>query len=332
MDFDADLRTWDSYNADAGYYDAFYLKALQVRTLLRRDYDQAFERADVIAMPTTPTPPFRLGEKTDDPLQMYLADIFTVPANLADLIAKVRATGAELGIALDGDADRVGAVDGQGRIIWGDQLVMLFARDILTRKPNATFVSEVKCSQALFDDINARGGRAIMWKVGHSLIKAKMKEEKADLAGEMSGHMFFAERWFGFDDAVYAGMRLVELLTRSQQTLAELYDTLPVLYNTPEIRMTCPDDLKFDVVKRAQAWFRERYPIVDIDGVRVQFQDGGKNVGWGLIRASNTGAVLVLRFEADNNDRLAEIKALVEGRLAQIMAEMGAPPPQIAAH
>ena len=256
----------------------------------------------------------------------------TVPANLADLIAKVRADGAEVGIALDGDADRIGAVDGKGRIIWGDQLVMLFARDILTRKPDAIFVSEVKCSQALFDDINGRGGRAIMWKVGHSLIKAKMKEENADLAGEMSGHMFFAERWFGFDDAVYAGMRLVELLTRSDKTLAELFDTLPVLYNTPEIRMTCPDDLKFEVVKRAQAWFRERYPIVDIDGVRIQFQEDGKNVGWGLIRASNTGAVLVLRFEADGNDRLAQIQTLVEDRLKRIMAEVGAPPPKVAAH
>jgi len=263
----------------------------------------------------------------------------TVPANVADLIAKVRATGAEVGIALDGDADRIGAVDGKGRIIWGDQLVMLFARDILTRKPKATFVSEVKCSQALFDDIAARGGKAIMWKVGHSLIKAKMKEEHADLAGEMSGHMFFAERWFGFDDAVYAGMRLVEMLTRSPQTLAQLYDTLPVLYNTPEIRMTCPEDLKFEVVQRAQAWFRERYDTVDIDGVRVQFKEGdrrdgkqGKNVGWGLIRASNTGAVLVLRFEGDSSDRLAQIKSLVEGRLAAIMAEMGAPPPKVAAH
>jgi phosphomannomutase/phosphoglucomutase len=256
----------------------------------------------------------------------------TVPANLADLIAKVRATGAELGIALDGDADRIGAVDGKGRIIWGDQLVMLFARDIMTRKPQATFVSEVKCSQALFDEIAARGGNAIMWKVGHSLIKAKMKEEKADLAGEMSGHMFFAERWFGFDDAVYAGLRLVEMLTRSRQTMAEMYDTLPVLYNTPEIRMTCPDDVKFEVVKRAQGWFRERYEIVDIDGVRVQFTEGGKHVGWGLIRASNTGAVLVLRFEADSNERLAEIQALVEGRLTAIMAEVGAPPPKGAAH
>jgi phosphomannomutase/phosphoglucomutase len=256
----------------------------------------------------------------------------TVPKNVADLIARVKATGAELGIALDGDADRIGAVDGQGRIIWGDQLLMLFGRDILTRQPGATFVSEVKCSQALFDDIASHGGKAIMWKVGHSLIKAKMKDAKAVLAGEMSGHMFFADRWFGFDDAVYAGVRLVELLTRSTQTLPELYDTLPVLHNTPEIRMTCPDDVKFDVVARAVAWFRERYSIVDVDGVRVQFQENGKNVGWGLIRASNTGPVLVLRFEADSAARLDEIKTLVEKRLAAIIAEVGAPPPELAAH
>ena len=256
----------------------------------------------------------------------------TVPKNVADLIARVKATGAELGIALDGDADRIGAVDGKGRIIWGDQLLMLFGRDILTRKPGATFVSEVKCSQALFDDLAARGGKAIMWKVGHSLIKAKMKQEDAVLAGEMSGHMFFAERWFGFDDAVYTGARLVELLTRSTQTLPELYDTLPVLHNTPEIRMTCPDDVKFEVVRRAVAWFRERYEIVDVDGVRVQFKDNGKNVGWGLVRASNTGPVLVLRFEADSAARLGEIQTLVEARLAAIMSDVGAPPPEPAAH
>ena len=159
----------------------------------------------------------------------------------------------------------------------------------------------MKCSQALFDEIARLGGRAIMWKVGHSLIKAKMKEEKAALAGEMSGHMFFADRWFGFDDAVYAGMRLVELLTQSKQTLAELYDTLPVLHNTPEIRMPCPDDIKFEVVRRAVAWFRERYSVVDVDGARVMFQeeDARRNVGWGLVRASNTGPVLVMRFEAE---------------------------------
>jgi phosphomannomutase / phosphoglucomutase len=260
----------------------------------------------------------------------------TVPENLVDLIGRVKATGAEVGIALDGDADRIGAVDGQGRILWGDQLVMLFGREILTRQPGATFVSEVKCSQALFDELKRLGGKAIMWKVGHSLIKAKMKEEKAALAGEMSGHMFFADRWFGFDDAVYAAMRLVELLSHSKQTLAELYDTLPVLHNTPEIRMPCPDDVKFEVVRRAVAWFRERYPIVDVDGVRVIFQEQGngpqggakhaeiKNVGWGLVRASNTGPVLVMRFEADGPQRLAEIKALMEGRLRQIIADVTA--------
>jgi len=248
----------------------------------------------------------------------------TVPDNLRDLIARVKATGAEVGIALDGDADRIGAVDGQGRILWGDQLVMLFAREILKKQPGATFVSEVKCSQALFDDLTARGGKAIMWKVGHSLIKAKMKEEKAALAGEMSGHMFFADRWFGFDDAVYAGMRLVEQLTHSTQTLAELRDTLPSLHNTPEIRMPCPDDVKFEVVRRAVAWFRERYPVVDVDGVRVMFQEAGRNIGWGLVRASNTGPVLVMRFEADSAARLEEIRTLMEARMSTIIAEVSA--------
>jgi len=241
----------------------------------------------------------------------------TVPENLAALRERVLATGAELGIALDGDADRVGAVDGNGRIIWGDQLVMLFAREILSRKPGATFVSEVKCSQALYDEIGRMGGRAVMWKVGHSLIKVKMKEEAAALAGEMSGHMFFADRWFGFDDAVYAGVRLVELLTRSPQTLAELYDTLPVLHNTPEIRMECPDDIKFEVVTRAVAAFRAGYPVVDIDGARVTFPGG-----WGLVRASNTGPVLVLRFEANSPERLGEIQTMVESQLAVLIDDV----------
>jgi phosphomannomutase/phosphoglucomutase len=256
----------------------------------------------------------------------------TVPKNLADLIARVKQTGAEIGLALDGDADRIGAVDGQGRILWGDQLLMLFARDILTRQPGATFDSEVKCSQALFDDIQRHGGRAIMWKVGHSLIKAKLREENAALAGEMSGHMFFQERWFGFDDAVYAGLRLVELLSRSDKTLAEMRDTLPILHNTPEIRMTCPDQFKFEVVRRAHAHFRARNTVVDVDGVRVLFADGAQTVGWGLVRASNTGPVLVLRFEADSPERLARIRDEVEGKLTQIIAEVGAPPPSEATH
>jgi len=249
----------------------------------------------------------------------------TVAENLVDVTRRVRETGAEVGLALDGDGDRIGAVDGQGRILWGDQLVILFARQILTEKPGATFVSEVKCSQALFDEITARGGRAIMWKVGHSLIKVKMKEEKAALAGEMSGHMFFADRWYGFDDAVYAGARLVELLSHSQQTLAELYDTLPVFHNTPEIRMECPDDIKFEVVRRAVEWFRARHQVIEVDGVRVTFQDGqGKTNGWGLVRASNTGPVLVMRFEADSAARLGEIRTLVEGRMRTIIGEVAA--------
>jgi phosphomannomutase/phosphoglucomutase len=249
----------------------------------------------------------------------------TVPANMADLIHRVQATGAELGIALDGDADRIGAVDGRGRILWGDQLLILFAREILQRKPGATFVSEVKCSQALYDEVARMGGRPIMWKVGHSLIKVKMKEEGAALAGEMSGHMFFADRWFGFDDAVYAACRLVELLSHSSQTLAELYDTLPVFHNTPELRMECPDDIKFEVVRRAVAWFRERYSVIDVDGARINFQDAaGRNVGWGLVRASNTGPVLVTRFEADHPERLAEIRAGVQDRLQQIMDDVRA--------
>lgn len=243
----------------------------------------------------------------------------TVPENLEALIARVRATGADLGIALDGDADRVGAVDGQGRIVWGDQLVILFAREILSRKPGATFVSEVKCSQALYDEIAKAGGHAIMYRVGHSLMKQKLKESGAELAGEMSGHIFFADRWFGFDDGVYAAARLCELLSHETRSLAELRDTLPALHNTPEIRLDCPDDVKFDVVAAAVAYYKARYPVVDIDGARVQFPHG-----WGLIRASNTGPVVVLRCEADSPEHLAEIRAELEGRLAELRAEVEA--------
>jgi phosphomannomutase/phosphoglucomutase len=245
----------------------------------------------------------------------------TVPENLVDLIRRVQETGAEVGIALDGDADRIGVVDPRGRIVWGDQLMILFARDILTRQPGATFVSEVKCSQALYDDIAAHGGRAIMWKVGHSLIKSKMKEEGAVLAGEMSGHIFFADRYFGFDDAVYAAARLVELLSRSERTLAELVDTLPVLFNTPEIRLPCPDEIKFEVVRRAVAHYRTDHPVVEVDGGRITFPGG-----WGLIRASNTGPVLVLRCEAESSERLAAIRADIVGRLDQISREVAAGP------
>ncbi len=241
----------------------------------------------------------------------------TVPENLVALVARLRATGSEIGIALDGDADRIGVVDPRGRIVWGDQLLMLFAREILRERPGATFVSEVKCSQVMYDDIAAHGGRAIMWKVGHSLIKTKMKEEKAVLAGEMSGHMFFADRYFGFDDAVYAAARVVELLSNSAEPLSAMIDSLPVVHNTPEIRVECPDDIKFEVVRRAREHYEARYPVIAVDGARVQFEDG-----WGLVRASNTGPVLVLRCEAKNPARLAEIRADIETTLARIKASL----------
>jgi phosphomannomutase/phosphoglucomutase len=275
--------------------------------------------------PTCVTILKRLGVPTE-PLFCELDGTFpnhhpdpTVPENLTTLVRRVQESGAEAGIALDGDADRIGVVDRRGRMVWGDQLMMLFAREILRERPGATFVSEVKCSQALYDDIAAHGGRAIMWKVGHSLIKTKMKEEGAVLAGEMSGHMFFADRYFGYDDAVYAAARLVELLSRSEATLTELVDTLPVLHNTPEIRLACPDEVKFEVVRRAVAHYKARGPVVDVDGARVSFPGV-----WGLVRASNTGPVLVVRCEADTAEGLAAIRGEIEGRLQQITADVAA--------
>lgn len=190
--------------------------------------------------------------------------------------------------------------------------MIIYAREILSRKPGATFISEVKCSQTLYDDIERHGGRAIMWKTGHSLIKQKMKEVKAELAGEMSGHMFFADRYFGFDDAIYASCRLLEILGATGKTIPELLRDVPKTYTTPEIRVPCPDDKKFEVVKEVTAYFRQRQKIIDIDGVRVLFEDG-----WGLVRASNTQPALVLRFEAFSPQRLSEIRSQVESILTK---------------
>jgi phosphomannomutase/phosphoglucomutase len=237
----------------------------------------------------------------------------TVLKNMNDLIALVRAEKLDVGIGFDGDGDRIGVVDEQGRIIYGDRLMILYAREILGRKPGSTFISEVKCSQVLYDEIERLGGKAIMWKTGHSLIKKKMKETQAELAGEMSGHMFFADRYFGYDDAVYAACRLLEILSGTDRSLSELLSDLPQTCNTPEIRVECPDHLKFEVVKRLCDDFRKHYPVIDIDGARVLF-DGG----WGLVRASNTQPALVLRFEADSEQRLAEIRDIVEGRLREV--------------
>jgi len=240
----------------------------------------------------------------------------TVPENLTMLIEKVRQEKADLGIAYDGDADRVGAVDERGNIMWGDELLVLFARDVLQRNPGAVIISEVKCSQRLYDDIAQHGGKAIMWKAGHSLLKAKMKETGALLAGEMSGHMFFKERYFGFDDAVYASLRLLEILAKSAKPLSALLADLPKAVSTPEIRVDCPDDKKFAIAEKAKEYFRQHYPIIDVDGVRVQFAEG-----WGLIRASNTQPALVLRFEAQSAEKLAEYRAIIEGKLRELESQ-----------
>jgi phosphomannomutase/phosphoglucomutase len=237
----------------------------------------------------------------------------TVAENLQLLIDKVRQERADLGIAYDGDADRIGAVDENGNILWGDELLVLFARDVLARNPNAIIISEVKCSQRLYDDIAKHNGQAIMWKAGHSLLKAKMKETHALLAGEMSGHIFFKERYFGYDDAIYASLRLLEIVARSDRPLSALLDDLPKSVSTPELRVDCPDDKKFLLAAKATEYFRRHYEIIDVDGVRVKFADG-----WGLIRASNTQPALVLRFEASSLEKLNEYRAIVENKLKEL--------------
>jgi len=244
----------------------------------------------------------------------------TMPKFIAELIATVKRTGADLGVAFDGDADRLGAVDEQGNVLWGDQLMTIYAREILERKPGATFIGEVKCSQLMYDEIKRLGGNAIMYKTGHSLIKAKMKESHAELAGEMSGHMFFADRYYGYDDALYAACRLIEIVSKSGKPLSAQLAGLPKMVSTPEIRIDCADGLKFEVVKRVAEHFRRStHHVVDIDGVRVLFPQG-----WGLVRASNTQPVLVERFEAANAELLAKYKEEVEGVVAEAKAAVGA--------
>ncbi len=243
----------------------------------------------------------------------------TVEKNLKHLIAAVAEQKAEFGVAFDGDGDRIGAVDESGSVIWGDQLMLIYAREILARKPGATFIGEVKCSQVMYDELARLGGKAIMWRTGHSLIKAKMKETHAELAGEMSGHIFFSDRYYGFDDALYAACRLLEIVAASGKPLSAQLEGLPKMVSTPEIRVDCPDEVKFDVVARVAAHFKKSHNVVDVDGVRVLFGHG-----WGLVRASNTQPALVVRFEAENEQLLAEYKREVEAVLEQAGARVPA--------
>lgn len=261
----------------------------------------------------------------------------TIPGNLTALRETVRAQKADAGIAFDGDSDRIGVVDEKGNILWGDQLMIIFSRDILGERPGSTFVSEVKCSQLMYDDIRSHGGTAVMWKTGHSLIKAKMKEVHAAMAGEMSGHLFFADRYFGYDDAIYAACRIVEILKKlktkqgSTASLSMLLADLPKTFNTPEIRFDCPEAIKFRVVEKAKEIFsqgngllQKPREVITVDGVRAIFKNG-----WGLIRASNTQPVLVMRFEANDRVSLESIKKMMEQTVTAIITDLTKNSPQL---
>jgi phosphomannomutase/phosphoglucomutase len=237
----------------------------------------------------------------------------TVPKLVEDLIAEVKRTGADLGIGYDGDADRIGAVDGRGRLLFGDQILALLARDVLARVPGAEIIFDVKCSQGLVEDILAHGGKPVMWKTGHSLIKSRMHETGAPLAGEMSGHMFFNEGYYGFDDALFAAGRLLRYVAMSGRTLDQLVDSIPRYHSTPETRLSCPDERKFEIVEELKRELASRHRVIDIDGVRVEFGDG-----WGLVRASNTQPALVVRFEARTPARLEEIRAFFMEQLKRL--------------
>lgn len=241
----------------------------------------------------------------------------TLPKALGDLINEVKETGADFGVGYDGDADRLGVVAENGRIIWGDELMIVFARAILPSRPGAAVISEVKASKLLYEEVERLGGRPIMWRTGHSLIKKKIKDENAPLAGEMSGHIFFADRWFGFDDGIYASARLAEIVAASPRKLSEHLSGLPVTYKTPEIRVYASDEAKFAIVDAVKRELSAGHKVIDIDGVRALFPRG-----WGLVRASNTQAVIVMRFEADTEADLKAIRAEVEGLLEKVIRRL----------
>jgi len=237
----------------------------------------------------------------------------TVKKNLTDLIAEVQKGGYDFGVSFDGDADRIGVIDNKGEIIWADYIMILFLDEILAKYPGSKVIFDVKCSQALEEIITAKGGKPIMWKTGHSLIKQKMKDEEVPFAGEMSGHIFFGDDYFGYDDAIYVAARFAQIISRSKETLSEKMATLPKYFSTPEMRLECENDaVKFEIAKKATDFFKSNYECIDVDGVRIKFGDG-----WGLVRSSNTQPVIVTRFEAKSEERLNEIKKLVLSKLQE---------------
>lgn len=233
----------------------------------------------------------------------------TVEKYLVDLIAKVKETGADVGVGLDGDGDRLGAVDEKGGIVWGDQLLSLFTREIIKRKP-ASVVFDVKCSQALIETIKQCGGTPVMWKTGYPNIQAKMKEVQAPVGGEMSGHFYFMDDYFGFDDGIFASCRLIQILSGTDEALSQHLSTIPFYQSTPEIRTECAEKDKFKIVQELKDYFKGKYETIDVDGIRILFEDG-----WALIRASNTQPILVLRFEAKTGQKMEEIKKIVRDKL-----------------
>ncbi|MBN1939678.1 MAG: phosphomannomutase/phosphoglucomutase [Candidatus Aminicenantes bacterium] len=310
--------TYAAYDLVPEYMD-YVLKLIKLARPLKVVLDAGNGTAGVIAAPL-----FRkLGCKVDE-LFCDMDGRFpnhhpdpTLPEAMTALIDRVKETKAELGLAYDGDGDRIGVVDDEGHLIWGDQLLIFFARDILKDFPGAAVISEVKATQVLYDEIARLGGKPVMWKTGHSLIKKKIKEEGAKVAGEMSGHMFFADRWFGFDDAIYASLRVAELMARSPKRLSEMLAALPKMYSTPEIRVYASEEVKFKIVDEVKKELSAKYPVIDIDGVRAVMPGG-----WGLVRASNTQAVLVLRFEAETEERLAAIQQEVKGEVERAIQKL----------
>ena len=299
-------------------YKTFLNKNINLSKPLRVGVDAGNGTAGVVAVPILKELGCEVHDifcEMDGTFPNHEADP-TVLTNMQDLIALVKEKQLDVGIGYDGDGDRIGVIDEKGNIVYGDKLMIIFSREILSRKPGAVFISEVKCSQTMYDDIEKNGGKPIMWRTGHSLIKQKMKEENAELAGEMSGHMFFADRYFGYDDATYASCRLLEILADTGKKVSELLSDVPNTFTTPEIRVDCPDNIKFKVVEKITDHFKKDYNVIDIDGARVLFGDG-----WGLVRASNTQPALVLRFEALSTKRLDEIRKTVESELDRIRKE-----------
>ena len=301
-------------------YESYVLKDVRLRRKLKVVLDAGNGTAGFVAVPIFRKLGCDVTELYCEPDGMFPNHHPdpTLPEAMEDLVKKVRETGADFGVGYDGDGDRIGVVDDQGNLLWGDQLMIVFARDVLPANPGATVISEVKASKLLYEEIKRLGGRPIMWKTGHSLIKKKIKEEKALLAGEMSGHIFFADRFFGFDDAIYSSARLAEILSRTEKKLSEMLADLPRTYYTPEIRVYASDEVKFKIVDEVKKELAKKYPIIDIDGIRVSYP-----MGWALVRASNTQAALVLRYEADTPEDLEAIKKEVSKALELAIQGLG---------